>query len=634
MTVNLRNWPIQRKLLGIIVTTLAVSVLLVIIGLFAYELTTYRTRLAQQVNDLSTFIAANAAPTLAFDDAQTAQEVLNTLQNSPAIVVAALYTKDGQLLASYLRQGESPAAVPVHLDVRDGTRTDDGHLDIVRAVRQKGRALGSLYLSADLAPLRGRLQGYAGILLTVSLAIAGSVLILQRLLQRWVSAPLLHLAGTADRIAAGDRTVHFSVESADEIGQLAGAFDHMVSELAHSYLVLQKNEARFRALVAASSDVLYRMSPDWDEMIQLESRAGLAETATPDRNWIGKYIHPDDRAGVMAVIREAVRTKSTFELEHRVLHADGSLGWTFSRAVPVEDSNGEITEWFGAASDITKRKEAEAELRRAKDELELRVEERTAELKLAVEELEAETDERLRAVHELRSREQMLMQQSRLAAMGEMLVNISHQWRQPLNVVGLLLQDLTRAYQRGTFSEELLEKSVTRGKELITHMSQTIDDFRGYLNPEKTKLPFDVREVVEKTVALVGETLRGVQVEVQAAQDRRVMVNGYRNEYAQVLINIVMNARDAFRERGVQSPRIAVTIAEEGGKSVVTITDNAGGIAPDVIDKIFDPYFTTKPPDKGTGIGLFMSKTIIEKNMGGRLTAANADGGATFRIEV
>ncbi|HET8701535.1 MAG TPA: GAF domain-containing protein, partial [Nitrococcus sp.] len=123
---------------------------------------------------------------------------------------------------------------------------------------------------------------------------------------------------------------------------------------------LRESEARLRALVNASSYVVYRMSPDWGELRQLQGRDFIADTKRPSRSWLQKYIHPDDQPRVMAVINEAVRTKSLFELEHRVRRVDGTLGWTLSRAIPLLDANGGITEWFGAASDITERKRAEA----------------------------------------------------------------------------------------------------------------------------------------------------------------------------------------------------------------------------------------------------------------------------------
>lgn len=122
---------------------------------------------------------------------------------------------------------------------------------------------------------------------------------------------------------------------------------------------LRESEARFRALVQASSDVMYQMSPDWMEMRHLLGRNFIANTEEPDRTWLQKYIHPDDQAQLMSIVNHAIRTKSIFELEHRVWRVDGRLGWMFSRAVPILDASGEITEWFGMASDVTERKQAE-----------------------------------------------------------------------------------------------------------------------------------------------------------------------------------------------------------------------------------------------------------------------------------
>jgi PAS domain S-box-containing protein len=130
---------------------------------------------------------------------------------------------------------------------------------------------------------------------------------------------------------------------------------------------LRESEERFRALVTASSDVVYRMSPDWSEMRQLGGKNFLADTEAPNRDWLQEYIHPDDQARVTAAINQAIRTRSIFELEHHVLRVDGSLGWTFSRAIPLRDANGEIVEWFGAASDVTERKRAEQRLRESEE---------------------------------------------------------------------------------------------------------------------------------------------------------------------------------------------------------------------------------------------------------------------------
>ena len=325
---------------------------------------------------------------------------------------------------------------------------------------------------------------------------------------------------------------------------------------------------------------------------------------------------------------------SRFEGQVQTIHRkkSGQLIDVLAQYVEIELKGRRVA--LVAMLDITERKRAEEELRKAKDELETRVRERTEDLSRALQDLRTEAEERIRAVEDLRARDRMFMQQSRLAAMGEMLVNISHQWRQPLNIVGLLLQELTRSYDRGKLDRDALVNSVTRARDLISHMSQTIDDFRNYLKPEREKASFDVAETVEKTLAMVQDSLRHVNADVRVTAEAGVHLQGFRNEYAQAIMNIVTNAVDAFGERAVENPVITIRAGREDTRSIVTIADNAGGIAPDIIDRIFDPYFTTKDPAKGTGIGLFMAKTIIEKNMGGRLTVRNTGEGAEFRIEI
>jgi C4-dicarboxylate-specific signal transduction histidine kinase len=260
-------------------------------------------------------------------------------------------------------------------------------------------------------------------------------------------------------------------------------------------------------------------------------------------------------------------------------------------------------------------------------QLEQRVSERTAQL-------EAETAERVQAVEELRRKDEILMQQSRQAALGEMIGNIAHQWRQPLNAVGLLVQDISLCYEYGNFDKEYLDTNTKKIMKLVRHMSQTIDDFRNFFTPERDKVAFDVGKTVVKTLHLVEGSLsdKGIQIEMNAQE--LPPLTGYPNEFSQVLLNILNNAKDAFSGKPVNEPRISVGISGENGRVVVTIGDNAGGIPQEIIDRVFEPYFTTKEQGQGTGIGLYMSKKIVEKTMNGSLTVRNTREGAEFRIEV
>jgi len=201
------------------------------------------------------------------------------------------------------------------------------------------------------------------------------------------------------RLAGGERVEHFETVRRrrdgtyldvsltispirDTAGRVIGASNvaRDISERKRSEVALRESEERFRALVNASSDVVYRMSPDWSEMRELDGRRFVGDTGKPRKDWLNEYIHPDDQPIVLRTIREAVQTKSMFELEHRVRRTDGTLGWTNSRAVPLLNVNGEILEWFGAASDVTARKEAEESFRKLAQTLDTEVRARTREL--------------------------------------------------------------------------------------------------------------------------------------------------------------------------------------------------------------------------------------------------------------
>ena len=239
-----------------------------------------------------------------------------------------------------------------------------------------------------------------------------------------------------------------------------------------------------------------------------------------------------------------------------------------------------------------------------------------------------------RSVEEIREKDQMLIVQGRLAAMGEMINNIAHQWRQPLNLLGLAIQKPLLFHEIGELTGEFLEENTRKGMEVIQHMSQTIDDFRNFFTSDITMVEFAIGDVVTSTVNLFADSLKSQQISIDVHTNSNATIVGFPGEYSQVLLNIIMNSKDALLSRHPDDARITITLGKEDEKSVVTIADNGGGIPEDILAKVFDPYFTTKGAEQGTGIGLFMSKTIIEKNMKGRLTVRNNGEGAEFRIEV
>ena len=170
--------------------------------------------------------------------------------------------------------------------------------------------------------------------------------------------------------------------------------------------------------------------------------------------------------------------------------------------------------------------------------------------------------------------------------------------------------------------------------ELIKHMSQTIDYFRNFFSAEKETTEFKIHEAIVNALSFLEGSFQNPKIDVEIVANDDLVIHGYANELTQVILNILVNAKDAITERGIADPNVSITIDSEDKCAVITITDNAGGIPAEIINQIFDPYFTTKGTQRGTGIGLFMSKAIIEKNMGGRLTVRNAENGAEFRIEL
>ncbi len=257
------------------------------------------------------------------------------------------------------------------------------------------------------------------------------------------------------------------------------------------------------------------------------------------------------------------------------------------------------------------------------------------EQKKQLEELNATLEIRVQQeVANNREKDVVLIQQNRQAALGEMLDHIAHQWKQPLTCVSLIIQVLEETAADGELEAENIKESTGRIMELLEHMEHTIDIFRGFYRPDKERKVFRIKDCIDQALSFITPALRFHSITVELDVDPALTSFGYPKEYVQALLNILANARDVFKARGTEKPRIAIRAYAEDRKSVVAVMDNGGGIPEDIMGEIFDFYFTTNESGGGTGIGLYMSRNIIEKNMGGVLSAENIQGGALFRIEL
>jgi len=280
-------------------------------------------------------------------------------------------------------------------------------------------------------------------------------------------------------------------------------------------------------------------------------------------------------------------------------------------------------------------------LARINDELQKEIVERTlAEEALAVkqrqlEALNADLEQRVaEEVEKNLQKDRILFHNARLAAMGELLNNIAHQWRQPLNSLALLIQGGFFEYKKGDLDPESFSRCANRCMEIVTSMSKTINLFQSFFVPEGARREFQPFEMVEKSLSIVRASYEQNGISIRIVDEGTYPMIGFGIEFSQVVLSLLNNAKDVLIERRTPDPTVEIRCYSEEGKNVITIRDNAGGIPAEILDKIFDPYFTTKFKSQGTGIGLYMSKMIIEKSMGGRLSVRNTPEGAEFSIEL
>ncbi|WP_309496781.1 HAMP domain-containing sensor histidine kinase [Sulfurovum sp.] len=244
-------------------------------------------------------------------------------------------------------------------------------------------------------------------------------------------------------------------------------------------------------------------------------------------------------------------------------------------------------------------------------------------------------------MEENRKKDAVMFQHARLAQMGEMINNIAHQWRQPLSMVSAIAQNIHFKYQFGKLDDNFMNDNIDEIKKILHQMSQTITDFQNFFHPNKEKEEFFIENSIDHTIDLLNHSMEKQDIEfIRLERNDLMHIMGYPNEFSQTFLNLFSNAKDALLANDLYEKRcIYIKTASLDETFQVSICDNAGGIPEEILDKVFNPYFTTKEQGKGTGIGLYMCKQIIEKNMAGSITVQNktlenGEKGAEFLIEL
>ena len=220
--------------------------------------------------------------------------------------------------------------------------------------------------------------------------------------------------------------------------------------------------------------------------------------------------------------------------------------------------------------------------------------------------------------------ERMLFQQSKMAAMGEMIANIAHQWRQPLSSISTVASGIRVQKEYGIFDEKNLNDSMEKIIRQTHFMSKTIDDFRDFFKSDKEKISFDINTLINNNLSLLETTLINNEISVLIDLDENIKLHGYQNELTQAILNIINNSKDQFiKNNSIKDKIIKINTKIMLDTIEITITDNAGGIADNIINKVFEPYFTTKHQSQGTGIGLYMTHEIIYKHFHGTISVSN-----------
>ncbi len=346
--------------------------------------------------------------------------------------------------------------------------------------------------------------------------------------------------------------------------------------------------------------------------------------------------HPSVPSSTFKELWDTIQNKQIFKGTVKNRKKDGSTFYVNSTIIPILNENNKIVEYIAIRHDITQevfyKKELEKKEQALQDlniTLEKKVKDQTKELLQLNQTLEARVEEEIKKNEQ---KQKVMFWQSRLASLGNMLASISHQWRQPLTQLQLIIFNLKNA-SIVTKDEKKVLEYYDESKLIIKNMSNTIEDFTNFFIPNREKSYFLVSKSINESLALLKRTLKKENINV-TTDLKYINILGIQNELTQIFINLIQNSKDAFIYNNTNKRDIKISTKEYKKFVKIIFKDNAGGINVKCIDNVFEPYFTTKHQYNGTGLGLFMSKMICEQSLNATINVKNVKNGAEFIINI
>ncbi len=571
--------------------------------------TSTRKREMTQAADSSLVFASMVKTWMMSNDYVGLEEALDNFSMYDDLIFAAVISMDGKVIAHTDRSllGEYVADKERILFLKQAHKKQDtkvkilqyrDYIDIFKVIHNNDQHIGMIHLRFDQqqAAHEIAMRIYEGVGFGLLYLLATFVVLY--LIVNTFTRRLSSLFETIRQVHKGDKEVRAVEDGTGELNILSHEFNLMLDAITLGEKVLQKTKEQLDYAVKGTRDGLWDWDVDTDTIYfspRFKEIMGYEDNEFPNslKAWEAS-IHPDDMAKVTQAIELSHSKPGIFyESIHRILKKDGNWIWVMDRAQTIFNEEGKAVRMVGFYTDITKQKQLE---------------------------------------QELLEQEEMMIAQSRHVAMGEMIGMIAHQWRQPITVIAMGANNMLADIALEDVHIENFKHESQQILKQTEYLSKTIDDFRTFFRPNKEKDEIKVIDIFNEARQIMGKSLENHNIELTFVDNSNETLLTYSRELLQVVLNLLKNAKEALEARNTKDPYINVTIENLTESIVFTVCDNGGGIDKAILERIFEPYFSTKDDKTGTGLGLYMSKTIIEKHLHGTIRASNDEKGACFTI--